>query len=174
MKEKVWKSLVLIGSVVLIVTVVLVSAGAASSSALEISGKSGNDGWSALEKVPRFLQEAEKAGFSYQEGMFSFLDLIKSTCEIPGYFCAMGNNPWPNAYFSLQMPNPPDANYQPPYGQLYQMEQDQAIVIIGQTPPRYAILASNPGCRPGLSWESPTRRTRPPIASSSALHSATR
>jgi hypothetical protein len=47
----------------------------------------------------------------------------------------LGNNPWPNAYFSLQMPNPEEANYQLPYAMMWQMRQDEAIVFIGQTPP---------------------------------------
>ena len=135
MKENAWKSLVLVVSVMLIVTVMLVSAGAASTQALEKSGKSGKNSWSALDKVPRFLKEAEKAGFSTQEGKFTFLDLIKATCENPLFFSAFGNNPWPNAYFSLVMPNPPEADYDLPFGQTWQMEQDEAMVIIGQTPP---------------------------------------
>ena len=47
----------------------------------------------------------------------------------------MGNNPWPNAYFVLKMPNPEEVKYELPYPFIYQMRQDEAIVLIGQTPP---------------------------------------
>jgi hypothetical protein len=90
---------------------------------------------SAPDKVPRFLNQIEKAGFSWQEGVFSYFDLIKHVCEEDGYFSAMGNNPWPNAYFVLQMPNPPDFMYDLPFDLVWQMRQDEAIVLIGQTPP---------------------------------------
>jgi hypothetical protein len=105
------------------------------------AAKSADEHWSALDKVPRFLIKAEDAGFSWQEGKFSFLDLIEEACE-RRFICAMGNNPWPNAYFTLEMPNPEDAHYVLPYSPMWQMEQDEAIVIIGQTPPamRYFSL----------------------------------
>jgi len=94
---------------------------------------------SALDNVPRFLGQIEKAGFSWQEGLFTYYDLIKHVCE-DGYFSAMGNNPWPSAYFVLQMPNPSDVNYELPYAIVWQMRQDEAIVIIGQTPPPVRYL----------------------------------
>ena len=132
--------------VILIIVLVLLTTGivgiASASKPARVVNPAGKS-WSALEKVPRFLAEVERSGFKWQEGIFSFLDLIQNTCKNT-IFSALGNNPWPNAYFSLQMPNPPDANYPPPYGQLWQMEQDQAIVIIGQTPPevRYFSIQS--------------------------------
>jgi hypothetical protein len=88
----------------------------------------------ALDNVPRFLEEIEDAGFTWQEGAFAYVDPIKKTCE-GDYPTAMGNNPWPSAYFQLQMPNPEDAGYPLPIVAQWQMEQDEAIVIIGQTPP---------------------------------------
>ena len=91
---------------------------------------------SALDNVPRFLNEIKKAGFSSQEGAFTYFDLIKEVCAGGDrYFSAMGNNPWPNAYFVLQMPNPEDVHYALPFVLNWQMRQDEAIVIIGQTPP---------------------------------------
>ena len=70
---------------------------------------------SAPDNVPRFLEAIEKAGFSSQEGAFTFFDLINEVCAGEGYSSAMGNNPWPNAYFVLQMPNPEKANYELPF-----------------------------------------------------------
>lgn len=90
---------------------------------------------SARDNVPRFLDEINKAGFSYQEGEFLYFDLITQVCKGGIYFSAMGNNPWPNAYFFLKMPNPTDLKYELPYPFVYQMKQDEAIVLIGQTPP---------------------------------------
>jgi hypothetical protein len=36
---------------------------------------------SAPDNVSRFLDEIGKAGFSHQEGSFTFFDLIKQVCE---------------------------------------------------------------------------------------------
>ena len=94
-----------------------------------------------LDNVPRFLEEIEDAGFSWQEGAFLYIDPIRETCE-GRYPTAMGNNPWPSAYFQLQMPNPEDAGYPLPIAAQWQMKQDEAILLIGQTPPavRYFSL----------------------------------
>jgi hypothetical protein len=89
----------------------------------------------ALDNVPRFIAAINKAGFSWQEGEFLYFDLIAQVCQGGIYFSAMGNNPWPNAYFFLKMPNPQDLNYDLPFPFVYQMRQDEAIVLIGQTPP---------------------------------------
>jgi len=91
-------------------------------------------GWQALDKVPRFLEKIEQAGFTWQEGSFGFHDLVAEACQ-GLYFTAMGNNPWPNGYFQLRMPNPEEAEYPLPYPPMWQMEQDEAVVLIGQTPP---------------------------------------
>lgn len=112
-------------SFVLVIVIVTLAVGLVSAA---------NPRGSAPDNVPRFLTEIKKAGFSSQEGSFTFFDLIKHVCE-DGYFSAMGNNPWPNAYFVLQMPNPPNVNYELPYSLVWQMRQDEAIVLIGQTPP---------------------------------------
>jgi hypothetical protein len=115
-----------------------------------------NSDRSALDDVPRFLDEIESAGFSWQEGKFTFFDLIKEVCEGGDrYFSAMGNNPWPNAYYVLQMPNPDDVDYELPFAMNWQMRQDEALVIIGQTPPpvRYFGIQSwvnmGPATAPG-------------------------
>ena len=105
MKGKLNKLFILILMVVLVAVGI---AGAASVSKAALAVNPGDTSWSALERVPRFLKETERAGFKWQEGKFSFYDLIKATCE-GKIFSALGNNPWPNAYFSLQMPNPEEA-----------------------------------------------------------------
>ncbi len=99
MKSKLYRSFALV------IVIVSFTAGLAAAA---------NPSTSAPDNVPRFLSQIEKAGFSYQEGLFTYYDLIKHVCE-DGYFSAMGNNPWPNAYFVLQMPNPPEVKYELPY-----------------------------------------------------------
>jgi hypothetical protein len=130
MKNKLFKPSILV-LVVLLVMLGLAGAAKAYKPALVVNpaGKT----WSALEKAPRFLKEVERAGFKWQEGTFSFYDLIQKACE-KKIFTAMGNNPWPNAYFTLQLPNPAEADYKLPYSLMWQMRQDEAIVLIGQTP----------------------------------------
>ena len=111
----------------LVIAIVSATAGLAAAAHLPGSGR---------DNVPRFLGEIEKAGFSSQEGSFAFFDLIKEVCEGGDrYFSAMGNNPWPNAYFVLQMPNPEEVDYRLPFVINWQMRQDEAMVIIGEMPP---------------------------------------
>ena len=117
MKSKLYKSLLLF---IVVVLVMMGIARVASASKPAQVGVSADTNWSALEKAPRFLKEVEGAGFKWQEGKFSFYDLIKAACE-KSIFTAMGNNPWPNAYFTLQIPNPEDANYKLPYSLMWQM-----------------------------------------------------
>jgi hypothetical protein len=131
MKGNTHKPLLLVVAAML---VLVVFTSVANTQGLAEAAKSADKHWSALDKVPRFLEKAEDASFSWQEGKFSFLDLIKEACA-RRFFCAMGNKPWPNAYFTLQMPNPEEAHYVMPHAPMWQMEQDEAIVIIGQTPP---------------------------------------
>ena len=120
----------------------------------------------ALENVPRFLNKIEQAGFSWQEGAFLYVDPIKETCE-GRYPTAMGNNPWPSAYFQLQMPNPEDAGYPLPIAAQWQMEQDEAIVIIGQTPPavRYFSIQTWAQLGPATDPSPPPLGTRTLIGS---------
>ena len=88
-----------------LMVLVLLATLAGASAGLALARNPADNNWSALDNVPRFLKETEDAGFSWQEGSFSFMDLIKEACA-GQYPSAMGNNPWPNAYFTIQMPNP--------------------------------------------------------------------
>lgn len=58
-------------SLVVVITIVSTAVGLAAAA---------NPPGSAPDNVPRFLGEIEKAGFSSQEGSFSFFDLIKQVC----------------------------------------------------------------------------------------------
>ena len=101
----------------------------------------GLDSRSALDRVPKFLKEIEQSGFDWQEGEFSYLDTVKEACT-GGMNTAVGNNPWPNTYLTLKLDPPEDLDYpDPPWRMLYQLRQDAAIVIIGETPPKAAYFS---------------------------------
>ncbi len=120
-------------SVTIGVLVVLLFAGGANSQGL--------DSKSALDRVPKFLKEIEQSGFNWQEGEFSYLDTVKEACT-GGMNTAVGNNPWPNTYLTLKLDPPADVDYPPPpWRMLYQLRQDSAIVIIGETPPKAAYFS---------------------------------
>jgi len=101
MKGAVLKSL---GLVVVVMLVVLGLAASASAKA-PVEGKgptetlcpppsdgSKQNAWCALDRVDRFQETLENAGFGLQEGEFAFWDLVKDTCEgkVPD---ALANNP---------------------------------------------------------------------------------
>jgi len=136
MKGNVRKPLVL---VVLVVSVMLVFAGVASTKGSEASPKAGNEGWSALDKVERFMGKLGDAGFSLHEGQVEYIDLVHECCagNVPD---TLANNPWPNAYLTLKNLTP--ANYpQPPLPWAWQLGEDEAIVLVGQTPPKVAYFS---------------------------------
>jgi hypothetical protein len=88
---------------------------------------------SALDNVDAFTKTLTTAGFSLQQGGFTYWDLVKETCQghLPD---TLANNPWPNVYVVLQMP--PHPGVQPPLVDRYwQLGKDEAIVLVGNTPP---------------------------------------
>ena len=127
----------LVLSVMLIVTVMLVSAGAANTQALEQGGKSENS-WSALDNVDRFKGTLAKAGFGWQQGIVEYVDLVKACClgQAPD---TLANNPWPNAYVTLKFD--PHPGVIRPVDWAWQLREDEAIVLIGQTPPPVAYFS---------------------------------
>jgi len=76
---------------------------------------------------------------------FLYVDPIKETCEdaIPPH----GQQSLASAYFSADA-KLGRCRLSLPIAAQWQMEQDEAIVIIGQTPPAVSTLVS----RPGLNW----------------------
>ena len=88
--------------------------------------------WSALDRVDALKQTLQKAGFGLQEGQFTYWDLVEATCL--GASPQAGNNPWPNVYLSLQLPPHPGVPPQP-IDRYWQLGKDEAIVLVGQTPP---------------------------------------
>jgi hypothetical protein len=136
MKGNVRKSFVLI---VLVVSVMLVFAGVAATQGSETTGRSADKGWSALDRVPEFMDRLKDAGFSLHEGEVEYIDLVKECCRgnVPD---TLANNPWPNAYLVLSNLTP--EGYPPPPVQwMWQLREDEAIVLVGQTPPAVAYFS---------------------------------
>ena len=93
---------------------------------------SGPANWSALSGVDTLTKTLQKAGFSLQSGEFTYWDLVQATCE--GKVPQAGNNPWPNIYLSLKLPVHRGVEPQP-VDRYWQLGEDEAIVLVGQTPP---------------------------------------
>ena len=105
--------------------------------------------WCALDKVDGFVKTLDRAGFGVQEGVFAFWDLVKDTCE-GRIRDTLANNPWPNAYISMYFT--PHAGVPTPLVDVFwQLREDEAIVLVGQTPPaaRYFSYQSFVAVPPG-------------------------
>ena len=81
-----------------------------------------------------------RAGFQLQTGSIEYLDTVKEAClkRLPD---ALGNNPWPNAYLSLALPNPLGSSYELPNPWSWQLREDEAVLIVGKTPPPAAYFS---------------------------------
>ena len=131
--------------VVIVVLVVVVSIGLiaivspkASQAAVEFSDKQG----SALDRVPKFQQRLEKDGFTLSEGEFTFVDAVEECCK-GNLKDTLGNNPWPSTYLVAKDMTPDDydkyAKTRVPW--IWRLREDEAIVLIGQTPPKAAYFS---------------------------------
>jgi hypothetical protein len=94
---------------------------------------SGGANWSALDKVDALKETLQRARFSLTEGQFTYWDMVQATCQ--GKVPQAANNPWPNVYLSLQLPPHPGVTPPLPYDRYWQLGEDEAIVLVGQTPP---------------------------------------
>ena len=151
MKGYVLKSLgwvVVVTAVTLVVVVFAASAGAKAPGTGDGPTKTlcppPGDGskqgeWCALDRVDRFQETLEDAGFGLQKGNFAFWDLVKDTCG-GRLRDALANNPWPNAYISMYF-EPHEGVATPPVDVFWQLREDEAIVLIGQTPPAAAYFS---------------------------------
>ncbi len=94
---------------------------------------------SALDNVPRFQQTLAEAGFSTFEGPTAYLDAVKECCT-GRIIDTLGNNPWPSSYLVPQQMTPP--TYPQPFlPWIWQLREDEAIVMVGQTPPPAAYFS---------------------------------
>ena len=122
-------------SVALLVTVILALAFIGTSNAKDLlrANKSEPKTWSALDKLDAFMKTLDDAGFEVEQGEVGFLDWVKDCCT--GVLMHTGaNNPWPNAYVTLRFGGVP---------LMWQLGENEAIVMVGQTPPPAAYFSYN-------------------------------
>ena len=122
-----------VGFVVAVVAVLALLSAASAQAPVKDRSASGAANWSALDKVDKLKEILKQAGFSLTPGQFTYWDLVKATCE--GKVPQAGNNPWPNVYLSLQLPPHPGVQPPLPIDRYWQLGEDEAIVLVGQTPP---------------------------------------
>jgi len=124
--------------VVVVVSVMLVFTGVANTQEPE-TNKSADKGWLALDKVDGFTKALDKAGFSVQEGVVEYMDWVKETCAGTWPDTAL-NNPWPNAYLTLKFA-PHEGVGKPLTPWVWQLREDEAVILVGQTPPPAAYFS---------------------------------
>ena len=132
MKGNVHKPFVLVFPV-LVVLVTLLFAGVAYSHGQGSAARTMNEGWSPFDNIEKLKVSLEKVGYTWQEGKVNYLDYVKDTCEGIMMDTAF-NNPAPNAYATLILPPPPGGS-KFPVEYLWQLGEQEAIVIVGNTPP---------------------------------------
>ncbi len=149
---------ILVGVTVVVLAAVLALLSAASAeSPMTDQAASQQADWSALDKVDGFRQTLGDAGFDLEQGEFSFWDLVKLTCEgvMPD---TLANNPWPNAYIIAKFPSGSSGGQSGLIDATWQLAEDEAIVLVGQTPPPaayfsysvYAATLSDDPTTPGI------------------------
>jgi hypothetical protein len=94
--------------------------------------------WPVLDKVDGFKQTLGDAGFDLEQGRFEFWDLVKEACQ--GTVAdALANNPWPNAYIIAKFPS--GSGQSGLIDATWQLADDEALVLVGQTPPPAAYFS---------------------------------
>ena len=117
--------------IVLILALVLLTASATWELA-QAESRSGPANWSALSGVDNFTKILQQAGFSLTPGDFKAHDLVQETCT--GKIPQAATNSWPNVTFFLEFPPHPGVTPLPGGG-YWQLGKDEAIILVGQTPP---------------------------------------
>jgi hypothetical protein len=118
--------------VVAVVAVLALLSAASAQAPVKDRSASGAANWSALDKVDALKASLEKAGFTLTPGEFAPHDLVQETCT--GKIPQAGTNPWPSVTFFLHLPTHPGVTPMPVPG-YWQLGEDEAIVLVGQTPP---------------------------------------
>jgi len=98
----------------------------------------GNDS-SPLANLDKIKASLDKAGFTSQDGEVAYMDWVQWTCERTMQDTAF-NNPAPNAYATLILPVH-EGVVMPPGKWLWQLDEQEAIVIVGRTPPEAAYFS---------------------------------
>ena len=151
-----------------VVTVILLALiGTASTQGAVTKGHSAGKGWSALDNVEYLKNSLDTAGFTWQEGSVAYMDWVKETCEGKMKDTAF-NNPAPNAYATLILPVHEGVG-RPPGEWLWQLGKNEAVVLVGQTPPaaKYFGYQTILGFLPISPWPPPAdyqlRRVAPSV-----------
>ena len=133
MKQKILVILILV--IVVSIGLITIVSPKESQAAVEFSNQKG----SALDRVPKFQQKLEADGFTLHEGKFAYMDAVKECCR--GYLKdTLGNNPWPSTYVIAQDMTP--SGYPQPFRPwIWRLREDEAIVLVGQTPPKAAYFS---------------------------------
>jgi hypothetical protein len=129
----------LIGFVVALAAALALLSGASAQGPGTNQAASRQANWPALDKVDAFAKTLQQAGFSLTEGQFTYWDMTQAACE--GQAPQAGNNPWPNVYLSLQLPPHPGVEPPLPIDRFWQLGEDEAIVLVGQTPPGVSFFS---------------------------------
>jgi hypothetical protein len=142
-------------AVVIVVTAALALMSTASAQGPAANGKPADKGWSALDNVVKFQHALDKAGFDYQEGTVEYMDWVQGTCEGKLLDTAF-NNPAPNAYATITLPAHPGVG-KPLADWLWQLDKNDAVILIGQTPPAAAYFSYQTilGVLPVSPWPPP-------------------
>jgi hypothetical protein len=90
-------------------------------------------GWSALDNVDRFTDTLQTEGFSVEQGEVGFFDWVQATC-LGTIVDTAANNPWPNIYVTVKFGTGPLSH-------IWQLGENEAIVMVGQTPPPAAYFS---------------------------------
>jgi len=124
--------------VLVVVLAMLVFAGVARSQELESTGKTAGKDWSPIDNVDRLKKTLDRLGFNLDQGGIEYVDLVKNTCLglSPD---TLANNPWPNAYMAVTLP--PHPGVPSPLEWAWQLREDEAIVMVGETPPDVAYFS---------------------------------
>jgi hypothetical protein len=131
------RSLVVV--VVVLAAALALLAVASAQGAVTDRPASSQTGWSALDKVDDLTESFTKAGFNWKPGTVKYLDWVWETCQ-ESIYDTLANNPWPTAYVSLIVP-PPDGGSPVRLDWAWQLGEDEAIVMVGQTPPAAAYFS---------------------------------
>jgi len=138
MKGSLLKSLG-VAAVLMVALLLIVSSGASAE-------KNGPDlNWE--EKIPKLTQAFAASGFSLRQAGFEYVDLVDMNCKNQ-LFTALANNPWPNAYLVMtdtqrleDRTDPLWKMFWDKYPWFWQLREDEAFVLVGQTPPETAYFS---------------------------------
>ena len=126
-------------SVLIVLAVLLAFIGTANAQGPMRKGKAADKAWSALDNVERLKGTLDKGGFAWQEGSVEYMDWVKDTCEGKMRDTAY-NNPWPQAYATFKLPVHEGVG-KPLADWAWQLREDEAVVLVGQTPPAAAYFS---------------------------------